>query len=92
VTVVREAITRELDGIQRELATDLARMPGLERWGARDLALLAGLFVHLMVSAAGDMVSPAAEDPAVRRRIEETLRHQARMIVVGAAGWTPLDP
>jgi hypothetical protein len=37
------------------------------------------------------MVSPAAEDAAVRREVEQTLRHQARMIVVGAAGWQPLE-
>jgi hypothetical protein len=91
VTVVREAITRELRFFERELATDLARMPGLERWGAEDLRLLAGLFVNLMVSAGGDLVSPEAEDPAVRRAMEQALRHQARMIVVGAAGWKPLE-
>jgi len=85
VTVVRDAITREPRLFEQELATDLAGMPGLERWGAEDLRLLAGLFVNLMVSAGGDMVSPEAEDPAVRRALEQTLRHQARMIVVGAA-------
>lgn len=88
---VREAIRHGLELFERELATDLARMPGLERWGAEDLRLLAGLFVNLMVSAGGDMVSPEAEDPAVRRDMEQTLRHQARMIVVGAAGWEPLE-
>ena len=91
VAVVREAIARELAQFQRELATDLARMPGLERWGAEDLALLSGIFVDLMVAAAGEMVSPEAEDPAVRRGIEQTLRRQARMVVVGAAGWRPMD-
>ena len=44
-----------------------------------------------MVAAAGEMVGPAAEDANVRREIERTLRHQARMIVVGAAGWEPLE-
>ena len=91
VAAVRDAITHELSLIERELATDLARMPGLEQWGAEDLRLLAGLFVNLMVAAAYEMVSPAAEDAAVRREVEQTLRHQARMIVVGAAGWQPLE-
>jgi len=91
VAAVRDAITHELGLIERELATDLARMPGLEQWGAEDLRLLAGLFVNLMVAAAYEMVSPAAEDAAVRREVEQTLRHQARMIVVGAAGWQPLE-
>ena len=88
---MREAIRHELELFERELATDLARLPGLEQWGAEDLRLLAGLFVNLMVAAAYEMVSPAAEDAAVRREIEQTLRHQARMIVVGAAGWQPLE-
>ncbi|MET1058212.1 MAG: TetR family transcriptional regulator [Nocardioides sp.] len=91
VAPIREAIAHELGLIERELATDLARMPGLEAWGAADLQLLAGLFVNLMVVAAYEMVGPGAEDPAVRREIEETLRHQARMIVVGVAGWQPLE-
>ena len=91
VAAVRDAITHELSLIERELTTDLARMPGLERWGAEDLRLLAGLFVNLMVAAAYEMVSPAAEDAAVRHEVEQTLRHQARMIVVGAAGWQPLE-
>jgi AcrR family transcriptional regulator len=91
VGVVRDAISRELAGFERELATDLARMPGLERWGARDLAVLAGLFVNLMVGAAAEMVRPEAERPEVRREIQLMLRRQARMVVVGAAGWQPLD-
>ncbi|WP_235737780.1 TetR family transcriptional regulator [Nocardioides alcanivorans] len=87
VAAVSEAIRHELQLFERELARDLARMPDLAPWGARDLALLAGLFVNLMVSAAGEFVS--SDDPRARARISETLRHQARMAVVGAAGWTP---
>ncbi|WP_201931016.1 TetR family transcriptional regulator [Nocardioides donggukensis] len=92
VPVVRDAIARELDGIERELATDLAGMPGLERWGPTDLAVLAGLFVDLMVAAAAELVSTEAGHPDVRAAIELTLRRQARMVVVGAAGWEPLAP
>lgn len=88
VPVVRDAIARELAGFERELSTDLARMPGLERWGAEDLAVLAGLFVNLMVGSAAELVS--LERPADRTRVEQMLRHQARMVVVGAAGWQPL--
>lgn len=89
--ILREAIRHELDLFERELVTDLARMPGLERWGAADLHVLASLFVDLMVAAAGEMVSPSAEQPAVRRQMIDNLRNQARMIVVGAAGWEPLE-
>lgn len=91
VGVVREAIAHELSLIERELAVDLARMPALAHWGGEDLRVLAGLFVNLMVASASDLVSPAAERASVRAEIERTLRRQARMVVVGAAGWTPLD-
>lgn len=89
VPALREAIARELVGIEHELSTDLARMPGLERWGAEDLAVLAGLFVNLMVGAAGDFVD-ADTGPVDQRAIATRLRRQARMIVVGADGWEPL--
>lgn len=89
--VLRDAIRHELSLFERELATDLARMPGLEKWGAADLHVLASLFVDLMVAAAGEMVGPSADHPATRREMEQKLRNQARMVVVGAAGWTPLD-
>lgn len=88
VSVVSEAIRRELELFSRELARDLARMPELSAWGARDLSLLAGLFVDLMVSAAAEFIEA---DTARRHEIAEVLRNQARMIVVGAVGWTPLD-
>lgn len=91
VAVVREAIGRELAGIERELATDLARMPGLEAWGAEDLAVLAGLFVDLMVGAAVEIVSPTHPGPEAASVAEQRLRRQARMVVVGAAGWRPLE-
>ncbi len=87
VATVSEAIGRELDLFERELVTDLARMPELAAWGARDLALLAGLFVNLMVSGAAEFVT---NDLDARERTVTTLRHQARMIVMGAAGWAPL--
>ncbi len=87
VAPVCEAIGRELDLFERELVTDLARMPELAAWGARDLALLAGLFVNLMVSAAAEFV---AAEPESRGPLITRLRHQARMLVVGAAGWSPL--
>ncbi|WP_235532572.1 MULTISPECIES: TetR family transcriptional regulator [unclassified Nocardioides] len=89
--VLRDAIRHELSLFERELATDLARMPGLERWGAADLHVLASLFVDLMVAAAGELVGPAADHPATRKELVDNLRNQARMIVVGAAGWEPLD-
>lgn len=87
VATVSEAIRRELDLFERELVTDLARMPELATWGARDLSLLAGLFVNLMVSTAAEFVTSPEES---RAPLVERLRHQSRMLIVGAAGWQPL--
>lgn len=89
VAAVSEAIRHELELFERELARDLARMPQLTAWGARDLGLLAGLLVNLMVAAAGEFVS--ADDARTRNRITDMLRDQAKMAVIGAAGWQPLD-
>src|SRR3546814_19499914 len=38
VPVVRQAIRHELELFVRELATDLARLPGLDAWSAEDLS------------------------------------------------------
>ncbi|MDT0201865.1 TetR family transcriptional regulator [Nocardioides sp. AE5] len=89
--VIRDAIRHELGLFERELVTDLARMPEIAHWGAADLHVLASLFVDLMVSASGELVGPRAEQPGRRREVIETLRNQGRMIVVGAAGWQPLS-
>lgn len=88
VAAISGAIRHELELFERELTRDLARMPELAAWGARDLSLLGGLFVDLMVSAAAEFVS--ADDVRAREEITTTLRHRAKMAVVGAAGWTPL--
>lgn len=89
VATISAAIRHELGLFERELTRDLARMPELATWGARDLSLLGGLFVDLMVSAAAEFVT--ADDERVREEITTTLRHRAKMAVVGAAGWTPLS-
>jgi AcrR family transcriptional regulator len=85
VTVLRYAIRQEIRLITSELATDLARFPGLSAWTTEDLNVLAGLFVNSMVSIAeafGD-----AEDPVAVAEIRRTAEKQLRMIVVGVAGW-----
>ena len=37
---MREAIRHEIELFERELATDLARLPGTEVWSAEDLRVL----------------------------------------------------
>lgn len=88
---LQDAIRHELGLFERELATDLARMPELAAWRAADLHVLASLFVDLMVAASMELVSLGDDQVGVRRQLLDNLRNQGRMIVVGAAGWQPLD-
>jgi AcrR family transcriptional regulator len=86
-TVVREAIRHELELVERELATDLARLPGTEAWSADDLRIMANLMVTAMVATAEAIVSAPPHRPDVEREIVRTAVQQLRMIVVGAANW-----
>jgi AcrR family transcriptional regulator len=87
VPVVRQAIRHELELFERELATDLGRLPGLETWTAEDLRVLANLIVNAMVSTAEDILDAPPERPEVERQIVRTAEKQLRMIVVGAVNW-----
>ena len=87
VPVVRQAIRHELELFERELATDLARLPNLETWTADDLRVMANLIVNSMVSTAEDILDAPPERPEVEREIVRTAEKQLRMIVVGAANW-----
>lgn len=83
---VRAAIRHEIELSERELATDVARLPGTDAWSAEDLRVLANLIVNAVVATAEDLV--AAEG---RRRVEEAVaaraRTQLRMMLVGALSW-----
>lgn len=85
LSVLRYAIRQEIRLITSELATDLARFPGLSAWTTEDLNVLAGLFVNSMVSIAEALQD--AGDPVAVAEIRRTAEKQLRMIVVGVAGW-----
>lgn len=87
VPVVRRAIRHELELFERELATDLARLPGLDSWTAEDLRVMANLIVNALVATAEDILDAPPERPEVEREIVRTAERQLRMIVVGAANW-----
>jgi AcrR family transcriptional regulator len=87
VPVVRQAIRHQLELFERELATDLARLPNLDTWTAEDLRVLANLIVNAMVSTAEDILDAPPERPEVEREIVRTAEKQLRLIVVGAANW-----
>lgn len=85
--LVREAIRHQLELFERELATDLARLPGAATWSADDLRVMANLIVNLMVSTAEAVISAPAERPDVEQDIVRTAERQLRMVVIGAQGW-----
>jgi len=85
IPILRHAIRAEILRITAELATDLARVPGLDTWNAEDLNIRAGLFVNSMI-----VIAEAIEDAPDAATVEEITRtaiRQLRMITVGVAGW-----
>ena len=85
VSALRYAIRTEIRLITSELATDLARFPGLNAWSTEDLTILASLFVNSMIIIAEALEDAA--DPAAVAEIKRTAVKQLRMIAVGIAGW-----
>jgi len=82
--VVREAIAHQIELFERELAMDLARLPGTEPWSSEDLQVLSNLIVSQVVATAENILSsrPEAEAAIVART-----RKQLRMVLVGALNW-----
>ena len=82
---VREAIRHEIELCERELATDLARLPGTDAWSAEDLRILSNLIVTAVVATAESLMVAAGRLEA--EHIIETTRTQLRMVLVGALNW-----
>ena len=83
---VRDAIRHEIELCERELATDLARLPGTDAWSAEDLRILSNLIVMAMVATAEAILS-APPRPDAEKQLTETARTQLRMVLVGALNW-----
>jgi AcrR family transcriptional regulator len=83
---VKEAIRHEIELCERELATDLARLPGTDTWSTEDLRTLSNLIVTAMVSTAESLISSAGR-PAAEKQITDTARTQLRMVIIGALQW-----
>lgn len=83
---VREAVRHQLELIERELATDIARVPGAGRWSAEDLRVLANLLVNAMLSHAEELALAGGRDDVVRR-VEATARRQLHIVLIGALQW-----
>jgi hypothetical protein len=85
ITSVRGAIRHELELFERELATDLARLPGPDGWSTEDLRVFANLIVGLMVNTTeAILTAPRAE---AERAAVATAEKQIRFLVIGAASW-----
>lgn len=81
--VVRAAVRQEFALFERELATDLARLPTPD-WSAEDLHILSRLIVVAMIATAEEILeSPDREAAAIRARA----RTQLLMLIVGAQNW-----
>lgn len=80
---VRAAIQHEIELITRELATDLARLPGTDDFSSQDLNLLADVLVSVVVTTAERITA----EPTDVERVVDATRTQLRMMLVGAANW-----
>jgi AcrR family transcriptional regulator len=81
---VREAVRHQIDLVESELATDIARLPGTDAWSVEDLRVLANLIVTAMVGAAEELVRAR---PGTEELVAERARRQLRMVLVGALNW-----
>ena len=80
---VREGIRHEIELITRELAIDVARLPGTDAFSTDDLHLLADLMVSSVVTTAERLVAAADDEASI---VADT-RRQLRMLLVGALNW-----
>lgn len=83
---VRAAIRHQIELCERELATDLARLPGTSSWSPEDLQVLSNLIVTAMVTTAEDIVV-AGGRPDAEKAVSERARAQLRMVIIGALNW-----
>ncbi len=90
VASLRRAIGGEIKLFASDLATDLARVPYLDRWSTEDLQLLSGLIVSMMVQTAEAMID-ASPTEAGSEQIASTARRQLRMITLGIPDWRPAE-
>ena len=85
LSVLRYAIRTEIRLITSELATDLARFPGMNAWSTEDLYILASLYVNSMIGIAESIEDSQSSDAAADVRAKAV--KQLRMVAIGIAGW-----
>jgi AcrR family transcriptional regulator len=87
VASLRQAIGGEIRMFGSDLASDLARVPALDRWRGEDLRLLAGLIVSLMVQTTEEILEAPPSDLAGYEETMSRARRQLRMITLGLGEW-----
>lgn len=80
---VREAIGHQIELVERELATDLARLVP-PSWTGEDLRVLSNLIVTLMVGITEALLSAP---PSEETEVADRARTQLRMLLVGGLQW-----
>ena len=83
---VRARIRHEIELCERELATDIARLPGTDHWSPEDLQVLSNLIVTAMVATAEAIVG-AEGRPEAEAQVSAVARTQLRMVLIGALSW-----
>lgn len=83
---VRARIRHEIELCERELATDIARLPGTDHWSPEDLQVLSSLIVTAMVGTA-EAMADAGGRPDAEKRVGDAARTQLRMVLIGALQW-----
>ncbi|MFL6160172.1 MAG: TetR family transcriptional regulator [Marmoricola sp.] len=86
--VVRAAVRREFAFFERELATDLARLP-MDHWSGDDLRILSNLIVGSMITTSEEIL---AAEPRDLPDISHRARTQLLMVIVGALNWKSRTP
>lgn len=80
---VRAEIRHQISLVERELATDLALLPGTEKWSSEDLRMVSGLIVTAMVATAEELI----DRPAEAAEISRIARRRLLMVLIGALQW-----
>jgi AcrR family transcriptional regulator len=87
VPALRRAIRGEIRMFSSELATDLARFPGLGTWSSEDLQMIAALMVNTMVATVEAILDSPPEDPLAEQEIVLTAEKQLRLIALAIPHW-----
>jgi AcrR family transcriptional regulator len=92
ISVVRQAIRRELRLFVSELATDLIRFPDFSRWSTEDVRMVAALIVNAMFATAEAILDVPAERPEAETEIIQTAEKQLRLVLLAVPHWRSSTP